>query len=121
MERVKDYSLNLPDNYIELIKNEEYWSSENFAPIILTVEESNYKGGDIISHQLEFEVFDDEIDGERWQEILINSIQESYPELVNRIFGDSESESCVLWVKKRSEYEILFDATMKILSAMKRI
>ena len=64
----------LPEKLLEILEAEEYYEDESFEPIITTVEETIYKGEDMISYQAEFEILDEYegIDGNEWEELIKN-------------------------------------------------
>ena len=104
IESIKNF--NLPDNLLEILKEEDYFESEIFHPILITIEEIEFKGEDMISYQAEFEVLDEyeEIDGDEWEELIRKYIEKNEPELLEFVKGDSESSTCVIWSNSQSNF-----------------
>lgn len=109
--------LEIPVNLMEILKEEEYWEDETFEPIVITIEEVSYKGKDMLSYQAAFEVLDDyeEIDGDEWEELIRNYIDEKEPSLEKRIKGDSESSTCVLWINNDADFRLMLKCMLELL------
>jgi len=103
----------LPEKLLEILEAEEYYEDESFEPIITTVEETIYKGEDMISYQAEFEILDEYegIDGNEWEELIKKYVKEKEPELVKYVKGDSESPTCVIWTNS----ELNFKKILKLM------
>lgn len=71
-------NLKIPENLLEILKKEEYWEDDSFDPILITVQEVQYHGKDMIAYTAEFEVLDEyeDIDGDEWEDLIWLYIQE---------------------------------------------
>ncbi|MBK9018316.1 MAG: hypothetical protein IPM82_32085 [Saprospiraceae bacterium] len=99
------------------MKEEEYWEDETFNPILITIEEVQYKGKSMISYQAAFEVLDefDDIDGDEWEGILREYVREKAPDLETKIHGDSESSTCVVWLENEADFKKTLGLMIELL------
>lgn len=112
--------LNIPPKLSKVLEEEGIWESEEFDPLLLTIMEAEHNGKDIISYQVEFSA-DDELgpinqvlvnhqlkpDGDEWEALFRKFLKARNAGLESKVYGDSESETCVLWTKKRRHFEKL--------------
>jgi hypothetical protein len=110
-------TLNLPQNLSHILREEGVWEDESFAPILITVEETVYKGKDILGYQMEFpswenlgqisDLFESKkiiLNGYEWHSLILEFVKSKNRKLVNKIHDDSESETCVLWTKSEKDF-----------------
>lgn len=57
----------------------------------------------------------EEIDGDKWEEIIKVYIEENEPELNKEIHGDSESSTCVLWTNNEIKFKRLLLRIIELL------
>ncbi|WP_405414828.1 Imm51 family immunity protein [Maribacter sp. Asnod1-A12] len=107
----------LPGNLFQILQEEEYFESEDFDPILITIEEIQYKGEDVISYQAEFEVLEeyDNIYGYEWEELIRKYIEKNEPELLEFIKGDSESSTCVIWTNNQSKFKKILGRMIELI------
>lgn len=112
----------IPANIDQIVVENGIWENDKLSPIFLSALEINYKGEDKISYQLEFGSWEKlgkvntllhkngiELDGYGWELFIRKFIRERNPTLEKKIKGDSESETCVLWVDNLENYISLLD------------
>ncbi|MBL7809039.1 MAG: hypothetical protein JNN28_14565 [Saprospiraceae bacterium] len=110
-------ALEIPDNLIEILEEEGYWEDDTFDPVVITIEEIFYKEEAMMSYQAAFDVLDtyEEIDGDEWEELIKNFIEEKEPGLEQRIKGDSESSTCVLWTNNEADFRLMLKCILALL------
>jgi len=110
-------NLKIPENLLEILKKEEYWEDDSFDPILITVQEVQYHGKDMIAYTAEIEVLDEyeDIDGDEWEDLIWLYIQEKAPELSDKMMGDSESATCVIWSNKESEFIKILELMIELI------
>lgn len=115
MKKIEEF--NIPGNLIDILEKEGYWEDETFEPIMITVGVVSHKGKDMLSYQAAFEVLDgyEEIDGDEWEELIRNFIEEKEPGLEKKIKGDSESSTCVLWINNEADFILMLKFMLDLL------
>lgn len=112
-------NLRIPENLFKILEEEEYWEEESFEPLMITVEEIQYRGEDMISYQVTFEVLEEykDINGDEWEELIRIYIEEKEPELVKYIQGDSERSTCVIWTNSESSFKKILGRMIELISS----
>ncbi len=112
-------NLRIPENLFKILEEEEYWEEESFEPLMITVEEIQYRGEDMISYQVTFEVLEEykDINGDEWEELIRIYIEEKEPELVKYIQGDSERSTCVIWTNSESSFKKILGWMIELISS----
>jgi len=107
----------VPHDIEKIILEKGIWGNTDIEPLYLSAMEVTHNGVDLISYQIEFsageklgmvntllEQKEIELDGDGWELFIRKFIKERNPDLEKNLFGDSESETCVLWVDNREDY-----------------
>lgn len=110
----------IPDNINQIVIKDGIWENSVLMPFYLSALEVVHKGKNIFSYQVEFNCNDEigkinqllikneiELDGYGWEMFIRKFLKENNEEFEKRIFGDSESETCVLWVENTNDYKFL--------------
>lgn len=125
---------NVPDNYHQFVKEEGMWEDDSCHPIHVTIMETEYKGKQCMSFQLEFS-FDDylgdisdrlekqgiELDGDGWESLLRKLVKSKNPNLEKNLHGDSEAETCVLWTDNKSDFESLMEVLLYFINGPDKV
>lgn len=116
-------SLVIPKNLRQILDKEGHWEDESFKPILIMIEEIQFRNEDTISFQAEFEVLDEyeEINGGEWEEIIRFYIEEKEPELSNKVKGDSENSTCVIWTNNESDFKRILDRMIELITNKKEM
>lgn len=110
----------IPRNIAKRVEAEDgMWEDERFDPILLTVMSGNsYQGREIpLTWQIEFDPYDDRLaaasekieasgiepDGDGWAEFIEKKFATRYPKFAGQLHSDSETSTCVLWVKSEKD------------------
>ncbi len=106
-----------PKNLAQILETDGIWSDDTFDPITVTVVEAEYNGDEITSYQLEITAGGDfeaieavmeangmESSGLDWEDLIREYIHRIDSVLENKIMGDSEGATCVLWVRDESSF-----------------
>ncbi|MEL7122871.1 MAG: Imm51 family immunity protein [Bacteroidota bacterium] len=109
--------LKIPVNLDAILQEEEVWEDESYDPILITIEKVNYQGVDKISYSAEFEALDEyeNIDGNEWEALIKIYISEKVPELLERVNGDSEAATCVIWTDNESNFRKTLGLMIELL------
>ena len=115
--------LKIPKNLLKILYEKEYWEDYSFEPILITIEEIQYHGEDMISYQAEFEVLDEyeDIQGDEWEELIRIYIKEKEPKFVSKIEGDSEMATCVLLTNNESDFRRMLGYIIELLEDNKTV
>lgn len=124
-----DINTIVPKNINKILIEEGIWECNEFEPIYLSALEVTYKGKDLISFQIEFSCWERlgkvnalleknqiELDGDGWELFIRKFIRERNPILENKIHGDSETETCVLWLDNRIDYIKTIEYIIKLIN-----
>ncbi len=124
----------VPKNLDELLDADDggMWEDDRWAPILLTVMKgTSYDGRDIpLSWQIEFQPDDEAFeaanekiealgadpDGYGWANVLATVVGEHHPEIADQLhFGDTESETCVVWVESEETCRLLIQVAWALI------
>ncbi len=121
IKSIEDFTI--PENLMEILGEEEYWEDESFDPILITVEETEYDGMEMISYTAEFEVLDkyEDIDGDEWEELIRIYIDEKAPDLLEIVMGDSESATCVIWTNNELDFRKILGLMIELIENKKEV
>mgnify|MGYP006168850701 FL=1 len=110
----------IPNNVNQIVNENGIWENSVLTPLYLSAFEVNYKGENMFSYQVEFHCNDKlgkvnqllekneiELDGYGWEMFIRKFLKEKNDKFENRVIGDSEAETCVLWVKNVDDYKVL--------------
>jgi Immunity protein 51 len=128
---------NIPDNLPALIDADSpdgdgIWEDDTWAPIQLTVMAGTSYGERAIplSWQIEFQPADVRLekankaieargiepDGYGWAKLIGDVFAKDHPELVDELhFGDTEIDTCVVWVESESTCKTLMEVTWSLI------
>jgi|GEM_PF-3674585 len=95
---------NIPHDISAYLNKHEYWETDIGEHIELDCEETQYKGEDAISHQIEIA---GTIDGLKIEKRVVTGLKEQHPNLIEQIKFDSESAACVMWTMDSKAYMVL--------------
>ena len=95
---------NIPHDIPAYLSEHEYWETSIGEYIELTCEETQYKGEDAISHQIEIA---GTIDGLKIEKRVVTGLKEQHPNLIEQIKFDTESAACVMWTMDSKAYMVL--------------
>jgi hypothetical protein len=106
-----------PKNLDKILEQDGIWSDETFDPIGVTVLEAELDGEDIVCYQLEIAAGEDfeeieavmeahgmEASGYEWEDLVREYIHRIDPILENKLRGDSEGATCVLYAPDESSF-----------------
>ncbi|HYV90220.1 MAG TPA: Imm51 family immunity protein [Chitinophagales bacterium] len=121
--------LKIPNNLTQVLEEEGMWEDETFAPVHITVMESEFKGKNVIGFQLEFsphenfneinEVMEEngiEVDGYNWEGLIRKFLKKKDKKFEAKVIGDSEGETCVLWTQTEEDFRRLLGFTIEFIS-----
>jgi len=95
---------NIPHDIPAYLSEHEYWERSIGEHIELTCEETQYKGEDAISHQIEIA---GTIDGLKIEKRVVTGLKEQHPNVIEQIKFDTESAACVIWTMDSQTYIVL--------------
>jgi hypothetical protein len=135
--KAKTPKWNIPENLQALIDADSsdgdgIWEDDSWDPILLTVMAgTSYGGRDIpFSWQIEFQPSDVrleeankaieargiESDGYGWAKLIEDVFVRDHPELADELhFGDTEIDTCVVWVESESTCKTLIEVTWSLM------
>lgn len=124
----------IPENLKELIDADEggIWEDDSWDPILLTVMGgTSYGGRDIpLAWQIEFQPYDERLeaankkieslgvepDGYGWSNVIQSVIEKHHPNMLGELhFGDSETETCVVWVESEVTCKMLIEVVWSLI------
>ncbi|MBX2843888.1 MAG: immunity 51 family protein [Flammeovirgaceae bacterium] len=125
MKTSKD--LNIPENLQEIISKEEYWEDDQFFPLNISITYGYDGDKSYTSYQISFEPEDafeeinniirelkGEVSGYEWEVLIRKYLELKDPKLEEYTNGDSEWETCVLWITSEDFFRKLLDHTIEV-------
>lgn len=126
----KNMELKFPKSLQKIVDQDGIWETEAFDPIFVSVIKVEHIGREVLGYQIEFEVFDQEFEpinarmaakgieanGEEWEALLRRYIREQDVELSQRLHGDSDSHTCVVWVETEADIHRLLALVTGLLA-----
>ncbi|MTB53873.1 hypothetical protein [Lewinella sp. W8] len=63
-----------PQDLESIVRQEGYWEDESFEPLIIVVDQVQYKGEEMLSYQVQFDLFRESggMDGNQWEDMFRN-------------------------------------------------
>ncbi len=122
MKTLKEFKI--PVDIPSIIAKHGYWEDDSFVPFTITIEEVQYKGKDMMSYQVQFEPFEEYEtirNGIEWEEIIIEYIKKKDPELLQNLFGDSESSATVIWTNDETHFLKILNRIDELLKNPKEV
>ncbi|GEM_PF-1253122 len=127
-------SWNIPADLPSLIEADEYgiWDDDSWSPVLLTVMKGVIYQGRLVPlvWQVEFEPYGEEFeagssrlaelgldqDGYGWATLIEETAKKYHPEIADELqFGDTEADTCVVWVESEASCRILMEMIWTIL------
>lgn len=106
-----------PDELHRYMAEEGFWECNHFDPILITVQEVEYKGQSMISYEASLDIVEDfgDQDGYDVEKIILTHIRQIDEGFHSRINSDTEGETCVLWCSSSTDFYLLLSYMLEAL------